>query len=111
MKFDLHIHSTCSDGRFTPKQVFEEANQRNIKLLSITDHDTIECQQEAIEFAKHFGIKYITGVELTSYYAIPEYNDGKHVQLHLLAYGFNHNDEKLCNLLRATGEKRKTRAN
>ena len=49
MKFDLHIHSTCSDGRFTPKQVFEEANQRNIKLLSITDHDTIECQQEAIE--------------------------------------------------------------
>ena len=110
MKIDLHIHSTCSDGCFTLPQIFAEANHRNIKLMSITDHDSIKCQSEAIELAKAYGIQYITGVELTAYYSIPEYNNGKPVQLHLLAYGFNHADEELVNLLNATVEMRKTRA-
>ncbi len=110
MKIDLHIHSNSSDGRFTLPQIFAEANHRNIKLLSITDHDSIKSQSEAIELAKFYGINYITGVELTSYYSIPEYNNDKPTQLHLLAYGFNHKDEKLGELLSATVEKRKTRA-
>ena len=110
MKIDLHIHSNRSDGRFTPTQIIEEANHRNIKLMSITDHDTIMSQPDAIEHAKKFNIKYITGVELTSYCAIPEYANGKKVQLHLLAYGFNHKDEKLGNLLKGFVDTRKTRA-
>jgi len=42
MKIDLHVHSNCSDGKMSLEGIFEEARQRGISLLSITDHDSME---------------------------------------------------------------------
>ena len=67
MKIDLHIHTkTCSDGGLSIEEIFKEAKKRNIDLMSITDHDSIDCQERAIALAKEYGINYITGVLLSS---------------------------------------------
>ena len=47
MKIDLHIHSKNSDGSFTVEKIIEIAKLRHISMLSITDHDSIICQQKA----------------------------------------------------------------
>ena len=65
MKIDLHIHtSTGSDGALTVEEVFQEAQKREIDVLSITDHDAIHHQGQAIQLARKYGIIYITGMEL-----------------------------------------------
>jgi hypothetical protein len=49
MIIDLHIHSkTCSDGNLTVEEIVKEAKARNIGLMSITDHDSVGCQEEAM---------------------------------------------------------------
>ncbi len=49
MKIDLHIHTrTDSDGILTLEEVFREARARRIKMISITDHDSLKCQTGAI---------------------------------------------------------------
>ena len=53
MKIDLHIHTkTGSDGALSIEEVLREASQRNIGLMSITDHDSIDYQERAIALAK-----------------------------------------------------------
>ena len=49
MKIDLHIHtSTGSDGALSVEEVFRIAKERDIDLMSITDHDSVICQKQAI---------------------------------------------------------------
>ena len=43
MKVDLHMHTTCSDGVYTPQELIRRAAQANIRMLAITDHDTVEA--------------------------------------------------------------------
>jgi len=74
MKIDLHIHTkTGSDGNLSIEEVFREAEKRNIDLMSITDHDSMDCQERAIALAQEYGINYVAGVELN---VIFQYNDG-----------------------------------
>ena len=52
MIIDLHIHSkNCSDGNLPIEKIIKEAKVRNIGLMSITDHDSISCQKQAIDLA------------------------------------------------------------
>jgi len=61
MKIDLHIHAkTGSDGNLSIEEVFQEAKKRNINLMSITDHDSIDCQERAIALAKRLGLVVIS---------------------------------------------------
>lgn len=48
---DLHVHSTCSDGSFTPKELVEYALTHNITAFALTDHDTVDGLDEAIGYA------------------------------------------------------------
>jgi len=67
MKTDLHIHSKdCSDGKLTLAKIFEEAHSINIGLISITDHDNIDCQEPAEVLASQYGIVYLSGLELNN---------------------------------------------
>ena len=100
MKIDLHIHSkNGSDGRWTLEEIFAEASRRNIQFMSITDHDAIHCQDEAIALADRYGITYIPGVELSVAFSHPAYKDGKSVELHFLGYGYDIYYEPLTNRL------------
>jgi len=100
MKVDLHIHSkNGSDGKWTLGEIFAEASRRNIQFMSITDHDAIHCQNEAIALADRYGIAYIPGVELSVTFTHPAYRDGKSVELHFLGYGYDIHNEPLTGKL------------
>lgn len=65
---DLHMHSTYSDGRMTPTQLIEAGLEAGLKVMAITDHDSWNGVEEALEAVKKTGnkIHLITGVELGS---------------------------------------------
>ena len=47
MLIDLHSHTTASDGQLTPSELVNRAANRQVNLLAITDHDTVDGLQEA----------------------------------------------------------------
>ena len=48
-KFDLHVHTTASDGSLNAKQIIAEAKRIGLTTIAITDHDTIGNVKECIE--------------------------------------------------------------
>jgi predicted metal-dependent phosphoesterase TrpH len=77
LRFDLHIHSSCSDGRDGVEAILEAAIEKDLDGIAITDHDTLEgtFQAEAIVRDKKIDLLVIPGVEVST-------SDG-----HLLALG------------------------
>ena len=65
---DLHVHSTESDGTFTPEEVIVEAKRVGLSALALTDHDTASGIKKAIPIAKQEGIELIPGIELSTSY-------------------------------------------
>lgn len=65
---DLHVHSTASDGTFTPTQLVEYAVKKGLSAFALTDHDTISGIREALDTAKKMNITVIPGIELSSDY-------------------------------------------
>jgi predicted metal-dependent phosphoesterase TrpH len=110
MIIDLHIHSQSSDGAFTVEEIFKEAKLRNIELMSITDHDSISCQEIAIDLAGKAGIRYLSGVELNVTFSHPKYNQGKPVPLDFLGYKFDPKNMVLVTKLQHMAEYREERA-
>ena len=109
MKIDLHIHTkTGSDGNLSIEEVFQEAKNRNINLISITDHDSIDCQEKAITLAREHDISYITGVELNVTFHYPD--EDKAISLDFLGYQFDIDNQELKNELQLIKEHRETRA-
>lgn len=64
MKIDLHMHSTASDGKLSPKELVDLAIEKKIPVIAITDHDIIEGSREAIEYASGKGIEVVSGAEI-----------------------------------------------
>ncbi len=111
MKIDLHIHSKdCSDGKMSLQQIMEEAKSRKIDLISITDHDSIQCQTRARTLALKNGIPYVTGVELNISFSHPRYKKGKVVSLDVLGYGYDIDNKAIKEKLRTVRAYRKDRA-
>jgi len=61
MRFDLHSHSTCSDGLLSPADLVERAVQRGVDVLALTDHDEIKGLADARAAAEHWGLRLIDG--------------------------------------------------
>ena len=89
MIIDLHVHSKSSDGALPVDEVIREAKRRHIEFMSITDHDSIDCQEAAVDLAGQAGIRYVSGVELNVTFAHPRYHEGKPVSLDFLGYQFD----------------------
>ncbi|MBF0229980.1 MAG: ribonuclease III [Desulfamplus sp.] len=89
---DLHIHSTASDGSFTPVEIVNMAINRGLSAISITDHDTIDGVKEAIEAGIPHNIEFITGVELS---VQPPLNYEDSGSIHILGYGFSIYDKEM----------------
>mgnify|MGYP001773486214 FL=1 len=64
-KFDLHMHSTASDGALSPTELVERAAEASIRYLALTDHDTLAGLAEARAAAVRHDMAFIPGVELT----------------------------------------------
>jgi len=110
MLIDLHIHSkSCSDGNLTVEEIVREARIRNIGLMSITDHDSIGCQEKAMALARKNGICYVSGVELNVTFSHPRYHEDRSISLDLLGYQFDTKNKVLRNKLREIGKYREER--
>ena len=91
-KIDLHIHTNCSDGFLTPKEVIDEAINNNVNIISITDHDTIDAYtNDLINYAKDNNIELIKGVEIST-----KINK---CGIHVLGYNYDANNIELINKL------------
>jgi predicted metal-dependent phosphoesterase TrpH len=110
MLIDLHIHSKSSDGALTVDEVIREAKIRRIEFMSITDHDSIECQEVALDLAGKAGIRYISGVELNVTFSYPRYNEGKPASLDFLGYQFDATNKALKGKLQLMAAYREERA-
>lgn len=63
--FDLHCHSTVSDGLLSPKDLVAYAAKQGVKVLALTDHDDLAGLAEAREAANQHGIQFVNGVEIS----------------------------------------------
>ncbi|MBE9229947.1 PHP domain-containing protein [Phormidium sp. LEGE 05292] len=63
---ELHCHTTYSDGTLTPAELVKKAAQTGVKVLAITDHDTVSGWNEAIATAANYEIEIVPGIELST---------------------------------------------
>ena len=88
--YDFHIHSTFSDGFYTPTQIIQIAKTNGLKAIAITDHDNLDQNEEAQKAGEKNAIQIIPGVELSTFH--------KSHHFHLLAYHISPNgtlDQKI----------------
>ena len=101
--FDLQSHSTCSDGALAPGAVVAAAHAAGVELLALSDHDTVDGVDEALEAAKARGLGLVTATELSAI-------DGEREDLHVLGYGLDHRSPALLERLEAFRADRAARA-
>lgn len=64
-QYDLHTHSTASDGSLSPTDLVARASEQGVTHLALTDHDGTEGLEEATVAAQHHGLNLIPGVEVS----------------------------------------------
>ena len=92
MNIDLHIHSSFSDGAFTPSELVSLAVKHDVRVIAIADHDSVAGVLEAAVAGKGAGIEVLPAVELSVQFE--EWQD-----VHLLGYGIDCCDEKFLQSL------------
>lgn len=80
---DLHVHSTKSDGSFTPTQLVDYALKKGLSAFALTDHDCVDGLDEAMAYAKDKNVEVIPGIELSTEY------EGR--DIHILGLYIDHN--------------------
>lgn len=103
MKADLHLHTTASDGRFSPQELVRLAVNQGVEVISITDHDCVDGIAPALLEAQEFpGLRVIPGVEFGT--------DIRSGEVHVLAYFIRYGDSELVSTLERLRNSRKLRA-
>jgi len=87
MVYDLHTHSTASDGILSAKELVSRAAERNVNVLALTDHDTVSGLEEASLTAKQFDIDFINGIEISAKWQFFE--------IHIIGLNIDPNNESL----------------
>lgn len=87
-RVDLHLHSTASDGKYSPATLVAKAAELGLKVISLTDHDSIDGIIPALKAAKAFpGLTFIPGVEIST-----DLPDG---EAHVLGYFIDYTSPEL----------------
>jgi predicted metal-dependent phosphoesterase TrpH len=100
--FDLHTHSWCSDGHYSPTDLVERAEKQGIRVLALTDHDTTAGIAEAQESALARGIHLVPGVEVSVTW--------EQKTIHVIGLGIDPQDRALNEGLAEIALTRETRA-
>lgn len=99
---DLHLHTTASDGRLSPRALVRLAARKGIKVIAVTDHDSTEGIDDALDEARFFPeLTVIPGVEIST--------DVKDGEVHLLGYYVDHEDANFQALLARQRDSREIR--
>lgn len=101
-KVDLHTHTYYSDGFYSPRELIQKAKEKGIDLISITDHDSINSLDEALEAGKKYGVEVIPGVEIST--------DISDREIHILGYFIDPTNKELEHYLKFFRDERLKRA-
>jgi len=102
MSADLHVHTTYSDGSYTPQEIVDKAIKAGFKTIAISDHDTLEGIKPAVKYADDKELEVIPAIEFSTF-------RGK-AEIHILGYFIDYEDEFLKKKVREIYDSRKKRA-
>jgi len=101
-KYDLHAHTTASDGTLSPTELIEHALRQGLNVLAVTDHDSTEGVHEALVRAAGTRLEVWPGVEIST--------DVTEAEVHVLGYFVNTTDPEFQAILGRLRESRVGRA-
>lgn len=84
---DLHCHTTASDGALAPEALIARAARLGVKVIGVTDHDTVEGIAAALAAGASLGIEVVPGVEINT--------DEADFEVHMLGYYLDHTNAEL----------------
>ena len=87
---DLHVHTTASDGTFTPSDVILLAKKAGLAAMAVTDHDTVDGIDEALNKAKKENFELIPGIE---------FSVGNTENIHIIGLYIDHKNSVLSNVV------------
>ena len=100
---DLHIHSTASDGKFSPEAIVSKAAALGLTVIALADHDSVDGIAPALEAAKAFpNLRVIPGVEIST--------DMPSGEAHVLGYFIDYTSDELKSALDRFRSSRQRRA-
>jgi 3',5'-nucleoside bisphosphate phosphatase len=100
MKFDLHCHSTASDGKLSPEAVLLRAEEAQVELFALTDHDTVAGSQAIASLDKK--LQFVSGIELSAVWS--------GVLVHIVGLDFDPNHTAILSMIAILREAREQRA-
>lgn len=104
MKIDLHSHTHYSDGLLSPKELIDRAHNMQVNVLAITDHDTVDGIQEAMDYqsSQKRSMQILSGVEISTSW--------HNFDIHILGLHVDHNDPQFLARLEQQSKERDRRA-
>lgn len=81
---DLQIQTTASDGKHSPRECVQMAAEQGLRVIAITDHDTVGGVEEALNAGEEFKVRVIPGIEIS----VEEHG------AHILGFGIDHQNQK-----------------
>lgn len=88
---DLHTHSLKSDGSMTPTEVVEAAKAAGLAAIALSDHDTVDGLEEAIEAGKRLGVEVVPAIEFSVL---------SKTETHILGYFIDYKNPELLQMLK-----------
>jgi len=104
MKIDLHSHTHYSDGHLSPKELIDRAHNMQVNVLAITDHDTVDGIQEAMDYqsGQKRSMQIMSGVEISTSW--------HNFDIHILGLNVDHKNEQFLARLDQQSKERDRRA-
>ena len=104
MKIDLHSHTHYSDGHLSPKELIDRAHNMQVNVLAITDHDTVDGIQEAMDYqsVQKRAMQIMSGVEISTSW--------HNFDIHILGLNVDHNNAQFLARLDQQSKERDRRA-
>lgn len=100
-KADLHVHTTFSDGTFSPEEVVQYASKIGLDCIAICDHDVIDAINPALQAGEKYGVEVIPAVELTA--------EKQGCEIHILGFYIDWQDERFSKKLTQLCQQREKR--
>ncbi|MCR9001061.1 PHP domain-containing protein [Rahnella perminowiae] len=102
--YDLHSHTTASDGYLTPQALVARAVEMRVGVLAITDHDSTEGLARAAQAIadNHLPLQLVNGVEISTLW--------ENHEIHIVGLGIDPAHQAMVDLLKAQAELRQQRA-
>lgn len=99
---DLHVHSTASDGTVSPAELVRAAEEQGLYAFALTDHDTVDGIEEALQEAKGKTVKVIPGIEVSAE------NTGS-ADFHILGFNIDYKSEAFLTIVKECQNSRENR--